>query len=68
MAGVLYQICVGCGHRTEKIIPSCGNHVLECPAGFDPYDKEKCPRHEDFMETGKRGRKSKKEVVNHGKD
>jgi hypothetical protein len=43
MAGCLYQFCTGCEHRTDK------GKEIACPAGFNPYDNEKCPRHEKYI-------------------
>lgn len=50
MAGCKYQFCMGCPYRQDT------DKTISCPADFNPYDKEKCPRNAKFEEMEQRAR------------
>lgn len=43
MAGVTYQFCVGCEYRRDT------ETTVSCPADFNPYNENECPRHKQYM-------------------
>jgi len=53
MAGSLYQFCVGCVHRKDT------KKKISCPARFNPYDADNCPRNGLFIAQQKRIRDNK---------
>ena len=60
MAGSKYHFCDGCPYRndTEK--------TIECPADFNPYDGDKCQRHDKFVEMEVRARIGKTKKTRFG--
>jgi len=41
-----YQFCKGCEHKINGVI---GISNPDCPALFNPYDDEKCPKNGRFV-------------------
>lgn len=50
VAGSLYQFCVGCKLRKDT------KKTIFCPANFNPYNDELCPRNKLFLAMQKKAR------------
>lgn len=61
MAGVTWQFCAGCTHRADT------ETSVSCPADFNPYDSDNCPRHGKFMQLEMIVRMGKKRKTRKGR-